>query len=144
VDRELEADLLGQTLEFCRPESILLCGIREDDQRFLPLIQKRTRNYVCVHSLNCLPTDLDLSAFDLVLFCGVDYLVSKEQMGQFRCETVFCFAGLHDMALYQYLYNFAYVRILDHGFGLFSHSPTITTWIYKPNKQVSNIHRSLS
>jgi hypothetical protein len=34
------------------------------------------------------------------------------------------------MALYQHLYEFAYVRILDHGFGLFSNSSKIVSWMY--------------
>jgi hypothetical protein len=131
VDRDTEADLLCQTLAFGRPESILLCGIGEDDRRFLPLIRERTGGYACVASLDRLPTGVDLAVFDLVLFCGVDFVIREVQARAISCDTVFCFAGIHDMALYRYLYEFAYVRILDHGFGLFSHSSRIITWMYE-------------
>lgn len=131
VEPNTEAELLRQTLACGQPQRVLLCGIGEDDQRFPPLIREQTDNYACVASLGHLPAGLDLAAFDLVLFCGVDYVIPKEQMRQFNRDTVFCFAGIHDMALYRHLYEFVYVRILDQGFGLFSHSPKIIAWTYK-------------
>ena len=108
-----------------------MCGIAEDDARFLPLIRERNGAYLCVPALDRLPAGLDLAAFDLVLFCGVDYVIPERLAHEFGHDTVFCFAGLHDMALYQTLYEFAYTRILDHGFGLFSHSSRIMPWTYQ-------------
>ncbi len=144
VDLAREVDLLRQTLAFCKPQQVLLCGVTQDDRRFLSQVIEYTGRYVCIDSLHSLPAELDPVTFDLVLFCGVDYTLPATRTCQFHPEAIFCFAGIHDMALYEYLHDFRYVRLLDQGFGLFSHSPSITTWSYAGAEQKLDIRRESS
>ena len=134
-----EASLLRQTLAFCEPHQVLICGIAPEDRMFLPLILEHTARYICADSLYDLPAGLDLATFDLVLFCGIDYSIPAAQAVRFQPETVFCFVGIHDLALYENLHNFRYVRLLDQEFGVFSDSPKITTWRYAEFEFISNI-----
>lgn len=131
LDRGQEAALLRQTLAFARPKKALLCGIESSDDRFLPLVREYAHDCIHLSSLDRLPPEVDLTRIDLILFCSVDYRVREQMRRLLAPDAICCFAGLHHMALYRHLYQFSYVRILAHGFGLFSQSPRITTWEYR-------------
>lgn len=122
-----ETCLLRQVLAFSQPSRILLYGGTSQKERVLPIIQEHLVDFVSIDSFHQFE-DLDLSIFDLVLFCGVDYAIPNELANSFNHDTIFCFTGLHDMALYKYLYQYAYVRFLEFGFGLFSHVSKIEDW----------------
>ena len=127
VDLHSEACLLRQLLAFSQPGKILLCGSMNQKERSLPIIREYCDDFVSIDSIHQLK-EHDLSKFDLVVFCGVDYAIPDELVDSFNRDTVFCFTGLHDMALYRYLYRYAYVRFLEFGFGLFSNISKIEDW----------------
>jgi hypothetical protein len=126
---EIEAGLLGQTLNFSQARRVLLCGIDSHDRRFLPIAGAHGAETLCVVSPEA--AQADRRGFDLVVFCAMDYRLAPEVKQCFGADTVFCFAGIHDMALYRELYEFRYVRILAEGFGVFSDSRRIVSWPYR-------------
>ncbi len=84
------------------------------------------------HTADVFETSEPLAApqreFDFVLFCDASYEAAVRLSTRLPAETVFCFAGLHDLSLYGHLFEFRYVRIVEPFFGIFANNPEILRW----------------